>query len=401
VRLPLALTVLGCAFVGYATLGYGNDNDTYQMIAAGARWLRGSGYHPSRGTGSPVPELVLGWLAPRVGPFGTNLCSVALAIALLWLVSRWGRRLNLPDRTVALLVLAIGLQPVFLINAATSMDYLYALAAFGAGLAALANRKFITAACLLALAGASRFVYVPAIGAVYAVAFATLQGHRRRLLVSALLALLELVVAYFPAFHASGNSFAFMTFSEPLGLSVPRNAANAILGHLRFWGLAGLIYLVVLAAWSRGAPGPSRVERGDERFIPAALIVAGILFELAFVRLPAEPSYLLPTLPILAAIIAWRWRHNPRQCDRAYVGLIVFGLVHGVMQIQFYQSPSASRAPHLLTPRSLVSIGRVYARSESAYGETGIFLTDGVILGDISARPTVQASWTGWLSADR
>lgn len=363
--------------VAYATLGYGNDNDTYHMLDTFRQLVDGGMYHASRGTGYPLAEVIIGSLAQLGGSLLSNLASVVLSLVVLVLLRRWVQSFGRPPAFAALAVLAVGLQPVWLIASATSMDYLYALAPFAGAVAALAVGQVWWSAPLMALAIAGRITYAPLVIAVYAIAIWT----RRASIGPAVLAIVGGGLAYVPAWLVAGGGTAFLVVHENAPFSVPRALGNATLRHLDFWGLPAMLVLVA-AAWTwrrRDAP--------RDRLVPAVLLLTAAWFELLFLRLPAEPAYLLPALPAAIGLLAWGHARS-----RWLVAMLLVGVLHGAVQIALLRPPEAR---HVVP---VVTLGSVSLRSEGgAPGTIGLFLEPGPLVADIERRQTAQAQWVGWL----
>lgn len=389
-RRKVDLWIVAAAATAYATLGYGNDNDTYHMIDTWERWRATGVYHASRGTGYPIPEFAIGFLSSLGGSLVSNLASLALCLVVVVLLRRWLLSIGAGDRVAALAVLCVGLQPVWFIASATSMDYPYALAGFAGGVALLAVGRPWLAAVALAIAVASRITYLPLALLVFWIARVTIGSPIRPALLTAVLSAL----AYVPASLAAGGGLRFLVMHENAPFSLPRAVANWGLQHLTFWGLPAMI-LLAAAAW-RWRP---RREPKYRLFVPATLAASALWFEVFFLRLPAEPAYLLPVLPAVVGLLAWTCRREPVRASTWLVGLLVLELTHAVVQLTPLRRPEPAMT-HLLfsTAPVFTSSHQVTLRSEGgARSAIGLFAEEGPLAADLSNRLRAQREWLIWL----
>ncbi len=347
-RRPAALLLcLLLLYAGCGLSGYGNDNDTYGMLKTWADLREHGAYFPSRSPGFPLPEMLIGAASEAAGHAGSNLLSAVLACAALFCFHRlllpWGAGRALWATAAA------GLNPAWVIAASSSMDYVYGMAFFLAGLLALraahreahwvanlgAERKakleadrekpgspraprpyLFLAALAFAAASASRLTYAPAAALAYgAAALIPAAGGREpppraRLAASAALCLALSILAYLPSYLATGASMFRPTFAARevgfFGLdglpSAGAYLSRFLYRNLALWGIpAALVLLAGLAS----APALRRPRTWPMPWPAAAAGLAALLFfEAVFARLPLETAYLLPVLFLVLTLAA-------------------------------------------------------------------------------------------------
>src|SRR5690606_29161708 len=136
---------------------------------------------------------------------------------------------------------------------------------------------------------------------------------------------------------AAGGGTAFLVIHENAPFSLLRAIGNAALRHLDFWGVPTMAILAA-ALWTWPRRGISR-----ERFVPAVLVATVVWFEILFLRLPAEPAYLLPALPSAIGLLAWGHGHS-----RWLAAVVIAGVLHGAVQISLLRTPSMHQAISVL-----------------------------------------------------
>ncbi|MBB6251897.1 hypothetical protein [Nitrospirillum iridis] len=290
-----------------ATLGYGQNSDTYAILRTWQHMVDVGVYVPSRGQGYPVPELAIGWLASRGGSLASNTLSVLLALATLALGYDGLRRLKLPGALPA--TLFVMANPHWAIAGSTSLDYVYGAFFFVLGMWLL-SRQWATAAMLaLAFATGSRIVYGPlGLGVLVAAWMMAPPGRRRDRMERVVGFCLVSGLFYLPALINARVTTNFLYHTGP--------SNNFPLAHVvRFlWktpGLYGNVGAVILVL----ALGPRLWRLARDRAAwqglsaERRLVVAGALgvlgySTLMFAYLPAEVGYQIPSLLAVAVLLA-------------------------------------------------------------------------------------------------
>ncbi len=400
------VAALFALYAGLGARGYGNDNDTYHMLNTwNVLWSHGV-YEPSRNTGYLVPEMAIGLFSSLGGHLLSNAAISMLAAAVLWLF--FGTVQCHVDRTTAVLAtLAVGLHPLWIIAASTSMDYLYSLSFFAFGVWAIERRSPRVAALLFGLSISARLTFVIAVLAVYAAGFVVYRDptQRRGMLLSlagtgALAALI-----FVPALIATGGLHGFLTIAESQPFSLLRAGANDALKQLVFWGVPALalvgLYLAVygprLAGLIAGYGGLSP----SARFLLLSGLMVFAWFEAFFLRLPAEAAYLLPAMPALVLVIALGRAHLRGHLARAALVLLVcFEIIHGLVRLDIFRFGFEQDQPITFFPKTTIVTVRRSIPLRSHAGATaslGLYVEEGPLVEDASRRREDQAKWTRWL----
>ncbi len=147
---PLAFAALAVVYVAsrlpWLNLGYGTDPDAWRVALTAEHLLSKGEYLPSRLPGFPLHELVTVPLV-RGGWVWTNLSTVMVSLAGVYLFARILAELNLPNKGV--LTLAFAFTPLLWINSVTTMDYMWALTfILGCYLALIRGRSLLGGVCL-------------------------------------------------------------------------------------------------------------------------------------------------------------------------------------------------------------------------------------------------------------
>jgi len=126
-HLPLwSLIVLAALlYIPLAFLGYGSDSDSFNVVRTGQYYVETLDYIPSRLPGYFVHEVFVYFLNLAGGSLLSNLGSVAMALLLLVSFNRVCRILQVPHPNLLTLILIV--HPFVWVNAASTIDYLWAL----------------------------------------------------------------------------------------------------------------------------------------------------------------------------------------------------------------------------------------------------------------------------------
>lgn len=298
---PLAFAALAVLYVvsrvPWLDLGYGTDPDAWRVALSGEYLLSEGEYFPSRLPGFPLHEFVTLPLLP-LGWVWTNLSTVLVSVAGVYLFARIARELDLPYK--GLLTLGFAFTPLLWINSVATMDYMWALTFLLACYLALMKERTLLGGLALGLAVGFRLTSLWA-----APAFLLWLWRERRLregLPFAAVLALTSVVVYAPVLARYGlDAFNFY------------DAKISFLSFLRLLGkdtLGILGALAVLGGVAASLPRLTRLPRDLPGDSHAVLWVAmGALFFVSFSRLPHEVAYLIPVFPFAFFFMA-RYFHR-------------------------------------------------------------------------------------------
>lgn len=314
--------LLAAALVPLLFFGPGNDLDVGNIFKSGRSIARHFHYQASRAPGAPVHETIVGVLDRIGGPVLTNLASLVaaavLAIALFILLRHEGVR-----RTGLVAILLVVLNPWFLIAATSTADYLFALALVLLAALAVRRNRPVAAGVFAALSMGCR------IGSgllIVSILFAELfEGRpaRRRVLITAAVALVGTVLLFVPAFVASGSSLKFADNDFSTSSPVVQAGRTLVKDMLLLGPIASILLLATLPALIRVI----RTWRANwlVRFAMPGLVLSQILF----LRFPWKMPHLLPCLLCLAILLAVALDRRPAllyalvACQVLYIGLRV------------------------------------------------------------------------------
>ncbi len=305
---------LFAVYFALGATGFGTDNDTYEMLRRGRELLRDGTYVPSRSPGYPLPEIVIAAAGYSGGNLLSNGISALLGVvtvACFFLLARdaFGARAALLSSAV------VALNPWWVIASSSSMDYVYALAFFMAGVLALRHGRLYLAAPLFAAAVASRLTYLPlgllAFGCVSLLPCngVPVAAWRKRTAWATLLYAALSLAPYTAIHRAVGNSMFQVYTGEPVGFfsfdgyaRLTDFAGRFVFKNINLWGVFGTMILVAAAGAALGRARRGRpLDAGPvSRRLPGAALAgawaAVAYLEALFFRLPLEVPYLLPLL---------------------------------------------------------------------------------------------------------
>jgi hypothetical protein len=310
------LAVAAAVYLPLVFLGFGADGDSYSVVSTARRLLHGGGYVMSRAPGFPTHELATAALLPFGGSIATNLGSMALSLVGLWSLLRICATLEVPHRD--LVTWMVALNPLYWINSASSMDYVWALGLSLAGVYAWLTDRPRIAGVLFGLAVGARVTAVIVPASVAIVSF--LPGpapvfKRRHILPVVIVGTAVACALYALPFAAAGYSFTFFRprTGRMLSYYLPEwswagHAARWVYKNMYLCGPpASLAILITACAYA--VRRPSVRGAGLTLLVLALLVAAG--YEAAFWIAPLEPAYLLPILPFLAIALAVVTRSRP------------------------------------------------------------------------------------------
>ncbi|KAM3103563.1 ArnT family glycosyltransferase [Phormidesmis sp. 146-12] len=359
-----ALGLLLTSYSVFALGGYGNDDDTYRMLNTWNTLISQGKYVSSRFQGYLIPEIAIGLASQIGGFFLANLVSVVLSVTTLFIFYRLLRRIT-TTRIAILSVLAIGVNPFWVIASATSIDYIYAAFFFVLGVFLLIDQKFRWAALIFAAAVSSRITYGPMVAIAYFLYFCYVQkeSKSRRLLVqSFILFLVASVVFYLPVFFASGMTLSFLGIGPDASGGFVGIIARFVYKNIYFWGLPAFVLLGAFLFQERTflvrkiADNPFQNTQA-EKLIFYSTFLCVVYNQIMFFRLPHEYGYLFPVLFSVIYWIATSEKVRKVQYLSLLIALqIVYGLVFNFDVIQTYQTDINPKTIHSDSARVHFSI---------------------------------------------
>ena len=291
--------LLGCIAFLYLPLifaGPGSDPDSLRELRSGTTLLWQHRYVMSRPPGYFPYEALCGFLYTLGGVVASNLATLAMSLLLLHSFLGICGYCKVPHRH--LLAIAIATNPVYWVNSASTIDFIWALGCFMLGFRWFLEHRYLGAAIVLGLAVGIRVSSILLAGPV--LVWQLIERPRdAQLWMAAALATALGAALYLPEFIVSGNSFGFLTYYVGTW-SLTGHLGRFLYKNIYFWGLPATIFL--LAA----APVVIReLARCDREFggIVALSTSIVLLFEALFLKLPVQRAYLLPMLPFVLILL--------------------------------------------------------------------------------------------------
>jgi hypothetical protein len=314
--------------VPFLFLGYGSAFDNYAVVESGKALFAGQGYEPSRYPGFFVHEALVGMFSLASMQFGPLLVSMLGSAGLLVAVDRICGHFDVPQKEWILL--AIMVQPVYLVAANSVIDFIPAMALNWWGFWHLLRGKPLEAGILWGLAIGCRQVSF-----VFALLCLIVAGHygltRRQMVWQAgiLTALIGTAVVGLPfrwAGYLTDPFWYFLWVWEPLPA-----LARFVYKNVYFWGIPGMVVLVwvLWKLWeNRRSSSSIKWKQKPLATLCLAVIVA---YELLFLKLPWQQAFLLPILPCILILLALRLK------DFRVFGTVFLAamLLYNVLNINF------------------------------------------------------------------
>ena len=335
---PVQVALLaGLLYVPFVGLGYGTDIDITNIRRAGARILDGE-YRVSRPPGAFPHELVTGVLDRIGGPTAVAIGSAVAAVCALVLLARivddaYGARAG------RIAVAVVATQPWFWVTATSLGDYPYTLALVLLGVALARRDARVGAGLAFGLAIGFRSTSALLLGA-YLVA--ELTGRRvdeaprpwRRVLVTAMTAVVVGALSYIPPWLSTGRSAEFLQNQFEAG-SVAVMAARWGVKNVAFFGVVAVVVLVVRA------PVVLRVaERIAADVLVRFALLGAVATEALFLRFPWKPVHLLPMIVFLGVLLA----ANPRVSGRLVGAVVAAQLLLALVSVSLAEPDVADAA---------------------------------------------------------
>ena len=369
-RLSLAVALGLCVAYCLAGLsGYGNDSDSYLLLVSGQNfWLNGL-YTFSRPPSYLIPELIIGAASLIGGHIFSNCLSGILGAATLYLFWRLLAPTMSP-RLLLLIVLIIGLNPIYFIAASSSMDYAYSLFFCMAGLLSYQSGKLWLGAALFALAMASRLSNCLIVGLLFGYFFlsACREGNGRqvqRLAGSGAICAGILLILYSPAYVSAGYSLDFLTYA--IGdWGFAGYAARFIYKNLCLLGLLQWLVLLMLAAIAliRG-----QLKRRLSLVLWTGCTIVAVQ-EALFAFAPLEIAYLLPLLFVIFPLSVKLLALKPGQLSILLLTTFSYGFIVNIDLLDRQYNEK---------------------RTEAVSAKPGLFVRRGLIVADLQNRQASQA----------
>jgi len=290
---------LSAAFVtrlAFLDAGFGNDPDSWRVANVAREMALTGRYSASRLPGFPVHEIVCALFVP-FGAVALNAASALMSAVAVALFALFMRREGCRD--YALAGAAFAFTPVVYIASTTTIDYMWGSAFLVGALYLTRTYRPVSAGICVGIATGCRITSI-LMSAPLAYLFWTesvSRGDRAGKVLSSFIGAASViaVTVLAPPFLTYGFGFLhyYETDSRTL-LSSVRTMTIGVWGPLGFAGvLAAICGCVLYRCFKAHA---ARSVSSDS--LLRASFMALALYGLAFLRLPHEPGYLIPTVPL-------------------------------------------------------------------------------------------------------
>ncbi|HOP06341.1 MAG TPA: hypothetical protein PLF13_03525 [candidate division Zixibacteria bacterium] len=296
--------VVGLSRLPFLTPGYGNDPDAWRVANAARTILDTSSYVYSRPPGFPLHEIISAFLIPG-GPWLMNGASMIMSVAAVVFFILSLRLMKV--RNAELAGLALAFTPIVYVAGTITMDYIWALAFIMLSLYLFLKGRLIWSGIALGAAVGCRITSGAMVLPFLIILSLTWRKVSLRTVFIQLMCYLIPVLAtsailYLPVYMKYGK--AFFTFYDVSGTPMVDVLSKLTFGVWGYFGAVALGLILVAAAFFPGAVvTDDQHDRSWRRFLRPS-IVAIVLYVVAFLRLPCEPSYLIPLVPFAILILA-------------------------------------------------------------------------------------------------
>lgn len=295
--------LLFISYIPLLFLGFGSDSDTFTVIDVWKIFLVTDDYVPSRLPGYVIHEFIT-YLAARVGgSFLSNLVTLCFAVLLVYFMLRLLYQVEIP-RSAILVVL---LNPVFILNATSTVDYIWALSCFVMGLYLFTKDRVLSACIVIGLASAIRLTISPIVAwIVLYFLVMSIKKDRRSLQLFlpgiALLLAINFAAYYLPLDFTEWNlkRFLHVDLGDASLWSPVLRIGRWGYKNLVFWGIP--VVFLFLAAILLSLKNWRKLERHKERNLVHISLGIILITETIFFLFPIEVEYLLPVLPFVAIL---------------------------------------------------------------------------------------------------
>lgn len=286
--------------IPFLFMGYGSDIDTYGVLEVGRHFSQTFDYIPSRGPGFFVFETITFFMDQLGGSVLTNATIMGMALVSVYGFLRLCKTYSIPGYHYLALVMIV--HPFFWANAACTMDYLMAVGFVFLGIIQFLRGHYFTAGAAFALGAGSRLTIVLLAGGFLVWQFIIRSKNRSKLIQSGLVFLLFTIVFYLPPADFSQWTTRFLVAS--VGGSEYWTPIMRIgrwgYKNLMFWSIPAVLWMAFLFFMGIKNNGFSLFRQSE--WLPAVAILIVLTYESFYLGIPTEPSYLIPTIPLVLII---------------------------------------------------------------------------------------------------
>lgn len=299
-------------------IGYGTWPDIYLVLDAGKNFLETGIWTPSRNPGYFVHELSTMILNYLGGNILTNLGTVIMALIVIYSFISLCKKFEVPNYKLLALIMAV--NPIFWVNATSTIDHIWALGFILAGFLFITKNKYYIGGTLLALSIGARLSSFIAVMAIFLFAWFKNKNDRKSIFFSILLCGFISLSFYIPSFINANYTLNFIGLAtgDPELWTLLLRMGRFFYKNIYLWGLPAFLMLMPIIYLLL----KNRKEFIEEKWRAISLLSLVIIigYEALYFKYPLKIAYLLPLLPF-ALIILGIGLKNKRNL------LILFGLL--------------------------------------------------------------------------
>jgi hypothetical protein len=199
-----------------------------------------------------------------------------------------------------ILSFAVIANPIIWVEATSTMDYFVALGFVWLGFLLLLKGRWWGAGLSMALGVGSRATSILAVGFILLFLFITHHEMRKLLVGTALLTLFFSAVLYLPSW-----TFRFLRPSVGSGeLWTPYlRIGRWIYKNIYFWGIP--VWIIFIFGFWKGWKERVTWWKSQKRSLLLFCLLGIFVYESLFIIIPANPSYLIPTIPLWLILMGY------------------------------------------------------------------------------------------------
>ena len=341
-------------------LGYGSDNDTYGVLSAGVSTWDNLIPQMSRHPGYWLYEVIVYGLSKLGGYILVNGATLVVSVLVLYRFYRLAICENVSNPT--LLTLCLGFNPWFLIAATSTMDYMWALLFIVLSIELATKDKYFIAGVFSGVAVGLR------LGSVFPLAFAFfftwlkagIKNSFKGYFLLGLVALVFIILFYFPSWLLSDKSFSFLTghLGEESLWTLKMHAGRFFYKTIYLFGLSSFIVIVAIIGFHT-LKGKGQISKSRLGIAAAGASIGNFIL---FAKYPIEISYLLPFL---------------------FFSLLLLGIYLGSESRNYLIAILVTTVSYSFINLSIAKPNIPGSASDASFG---FFMEHGVLMQDISAR---------------
>lgn len=291
-------------------IGYGSWPDIYLVLDSGTKFLNTGIWTPSRNPGYFIHEfftLILNYFG---GNILSNLGTTAMAILTIASFIFICKKFEIPHYKI--LAITIAFNPFFWINAASTIDHIWAIGFILAGFALLLQNKYPLGGLILGLSVGSRLSsFIAAIG-IFVFLWLTAKNDRQKIILSAVICGISSILFYLPSFINANYTFNFLNpgIGGPEFWTPYLRLGRFVYKNIYFWGLPAFITLIPIIFISLKNRQAFFQEKQRAISWLSIFMIAG--YEALYFKYPIKPAYLLPLLPFAIILLGVGLKKAPK-----------------------------------------------------------------------------------------